>query len=146
MRTFLLCFGGFLDNYTICLETVRCLHWTHICSIYVTQPIVLEYYNLINVYIRQTQLIFWHKTSSYMFRLSASCVQIHKGAKLFNYCICCCKLTQNWQQLMHKYLIIARAYVHRHCITITQQYMHNNLVTAYAGVNLRSFYFYTAWW
>jgi len=58
MHTFLLCFGGFLDNYTKCLETVRCLYCTHIYSIYVTQPVVLEYYNLINVYIRQTQLIF----------------------------------------------------------------------------------------
>jgi len=53
-----------------------------------------------------------------MLRLLASCLKIQKGAKLLNYCICCCKLTQNLQQIMHKYLIIAHAYVNRHFITI----------------------------
>jgi len=53
-----------------------------------------------------------------MFRLLASCVKIHKGTKLFYYCICCCKLTQNLKKIMHKYLIIVHAHVNRHFITI----------------------------
>ena len=113
-------FWRFLDNYTKFLETVCCLYCTHIYSIYVTQPVVLEYYKLINVYsyIHQTQLTFWYKTNSYIFRLSASCVKIHKGQKLFNYCICCCKLTKKLQQLIPKYLIIAYAHVTCHFMKI----------------------------
>jgi hypothetical protein len=60
-----------------------------------------------------------------MFRLLASCVKKHKGAKLFNYCKCCCKNDKkNLHRLMHKYLIIAYAYVNRRFITI-----YNNICT-----------------
>jgi hypothetical protein len=68
MDTFPLCFGGFLDNYIKCLETVGCLCFSYIASVF-THPPVLDYYNAINIYIRHTQLIFLYKTSSYMFRL-----------------------------------------------------------------------------